>query len=99
MCIKLGRWSILDDNEMLTVVIVALVLITLLVVLQGCATRVEVDEPGDWGSIYIGTVTFIDSGMEYKVKLYRARIDEEALRVYIAFSPGSQGMGVAVIPQ
>jgi len=68
-------------------------------VLSGCANRVEVDEPGDWDSIYIGAITIVDHGVEYTVRIYKTRIDEEALRVYTAVVDGRQGVGIAVVPQ
>ena len=96
-----NEWRNLTGWDRFKVVSNILMLIVILLVLTtgGCAVRVEVDEPGEWDSVYIGTTTVVYGGARYPVQLYKAIIPEEGISIYIAYSTSSQGMGIAVVSQ
>jgi len=60
--------------------------------------RVEVERPGDWSAVYIGTIDGVVSmGVDRSLLLYKAIVPEENITVYIAVNVGGDRMSIAAL--
>jgi len=80
------------------VVLLVAILVMLGIIVVGCADRVEVERPGDWSAIYMGTIDGVVSmGVDRSLLLYKAIVPEENITVYIAVNVGGDRMSIAAL--